>query len=252
MEWWHPKQLKEDEEKIRSINEVTALDPKSDFGSYRRMLLGDDPERTMIANHNDVQPLRKVQTIVRSLGLNLGLNKAGNILDAGCGLGFTTVALAQCFKDAKVLGIDISADAVAYASARYPAAEFKAEAISPDAGPLGRFDLIFCFEFYPFTRNADAPAQASFIRYFADQLNEAGLIVIYQAWNNPQSLSAILEDVKRLCPGLFFKIHDIPHPRLSGWLPQSIAVLCSRLMELTGREGVKRLLTVEVLTPRGQ
>ncbi len=82
--WWHPQNLKESERTQRE-----QLDPNTDFGSYRLALLGKSPETSMINEHNDIRPDRRVRWIAKTLGLR-GNHK---ILDAGCGLGFTSAAL---------------------------------------------------------------------------------------------------------------------------------------------------------------
>jgi trans-aconitate methyltransferase len=145
------------------------------------------------------------------------------VLDAGCGAGYTTAALARLFPSARVTGVDISHDAVAYARATHPSAEFRAEAISPSSPPEGTFDAIFCFEFYPFTRNADAIEQAGYLRAFASRLAPGGCIVVYQTWRNPNSLGAVYREVRAALPELSFRKRLTAHPRLKARLPIALA-----------------------------
>ncbi|MDA8095605.1 MAG: class I SAM-dependent methyltransferase [Betaproteobacteria bacterium] len=247
MEWWHPEELRKRACAIHEINDVSALDTGSGIGAYRRLFLQDSLEGTQIAHHNDVEPINKIRWL--SKVLNLPRDGITTILDAGCGAGFTTGALAEHFHNANVTGIDLSEDAIGYASAKFPRASFQARAISPGQGTLGRFDIIFCFEFFPFTRNADPLVQAEFMRYFGDQLSQNGLIVIFQKWDNPTSLSAILGEVKQLCPGLVFEVHSSPHTRLPSWLPTPFAKFGSALISMTGREGMKRFVAVRKASP---
>lgn len=243
MEWWHPDELKKSEYRVRQIDDISLLDNRNDFGSYRLLRLKSNTADTAIECHNDVKPLNKIRWI--SKVLNIIPTKITSILDAGCGVGFTTGALAECFYNARVTGIDISEDAIGYANEKFPKADFRAQAISPGPDRLGQFDIIFCFEFYPFTRNSDPIVQSRFIQYFADQLSDGGKIVIFQKWENSLSMSIILNQVAQLCPGLVFEIHSIPHPRLPSWLPISIAQFGSKLINFTGRPGMKRFIMVK-------
>ena len=239
--WWRPDELSASERAFRSIDDVSKLDPKNDFGSYRRMLLGDDAEASLIAMHNDIRPERKVRLVKRTLRLPSSLR----VLDVGCGLGFTTAALAESFADGAATGVDISEDAIRYARKHFPRAEFRAMAIAPDAAAIGQFDRVFCFEFYPFTRTADAPLQAGFLRYLVRQTVPGGALVIFQRWDIPQSVVTVLDEVKNLCPELDFRVQEVPHPKLPAILPIWLGLIFSRIVALTGREGVKRVLVVE-------
>ena len=224
--WWHPKALVSAELKTRAISDVDALDVQNDFGSYRAAALGADLRRALVHAHNDLHPAGRVQWLVKLLGIS----DARSVLDAGCGLGFTTAAIARELPKSSVLGVDVSSDAVTYARQRFPNAKFAAQAISPDGPDLGRFDVIFCFEFYPFTRNSDAEAQALFVRYLVRQLNEDGLIVIYQKWPKQLSLSDVFDRVRALCPGLRMELHAVPHPKIPRWVPTRVAITASHLL----------------------
>lgn len=243
--WWTPDELAITERKFRSIKNISEIDTKNDFGSYRKMLLTGDKSASEIKSHNDINPIRKIQLIKK----RLKLSNSNHILDAGCGLGYTTTALANTFVKSKVTGIDISEDAIEYAKQNFHNAEFKSLAISPSSEKIGKFDCIFCFEFYPFTRNKDSSLQSKFLEYFSAQLNPLGTIVIYQAWNNPNSLVAILDEVKSLCPNLHFCIYTIPHPKLPTWLPFWTATIISHLLCFLGLDGLKRIIAIKNRNP---
>jgi SAM-dependent methyltransferase len=68
------------------------------------------------------------------------------VLDAGCGTGYGSAELAQ--SAAQVTGLDISADAIEYASASYPIPDLRFLESSCTAMPLpaGSFDLVVAFE----------------------------------------------------------------------------------------------------------
>src|SRR5687767_5056473 len=76
------------------------------------------------------------------------LARGRRVLDAACGEGYGSALLAR--GAASVLGIDISADAVAHATARYaqrPKLRFEAgDATALDDLPAASFDLIVSFE----------------------------------------------------------------------------------------------------------
>lgn len=219
-DWWRPENLQQAEEAARSSR---SNDTESDFGSYGVLERGGDPALSNIAIHNDVTPLTKVRSIAGIIRHPGPLA----ILDAGCGAGFTTEALTTVYPQADVLGVDLAVDAIAYATRTHDRARFLAAPISPRSAPFGSFDLIFCFEFYPFTRNVDATTQASFVRYFIDQLRPGGALVIYQTWRNPNSLATCYDEVRAQTPELHYTKRRTPHARLAERLPHRIALALS-------------------------
>lgn len=236
-DWWRPENLV----KIQGASADAAPDARTDFGSYRLLLEGAAADTSQIAIHNDVHPLPKVRAIARLLGPR----HPQTILDAGCGAGFTTEALTRVYPGADVLGVDLAVDAIAYASRTHKQARFVAAPISVDAPPLGTFDLIFCFEFYPFTRNTDAAAQANFIRYFMHQLRPGGALVIYQTWKNANSLASCYDAVRALTPELHYAKHPTPHARLAARMPHRLAQIMSRLATtVAGRDWQKPIVVV--------
>lgn len=70
--------------------------------------------------------------------------KAARVLDIGCGTGYGTAELAQHAQSAT--GIDISDDAIRYASQHYPTATFLAASATSIPLPAASFDLITAFE----------------------------------------------------------------------------------------------------------
>lgn len=160
-EWWKPDNLIVTENEYRKISDTRQLDTRNDFGSYRKVLLSGSVKGSLLGFHNDLSPMRKIKAIDNLIKKT----NPKNILDAGCGMGFTTAALAEFYKGSKVLGVDISNDAILFASKHHKNADFTSMAITPDSIKLGSFDLIFCFEFYPFTRNIDHDLQSRFIEY---------------------------------------------------------------------------------------
>jgi len=242
-EWWKPENLEASEKQFREIDDSTKLDVQNDFGSYRKVLLTGEIKGSQLGLHNDLDPLRKIRAVDKLLKNK----KPENILDAGCGMGYTTAALADFYTNANVLGVDVSADAIEYSTQKHKQAKFLSLALSPHSEKLGTFDLIYCFEFYPFTRNSDHKIQAQFINYFSQQLSPSGKIVIYQLWENPTSLSSVIDKVTEDLPYLKFSIYKIPNPRLTQYLPSPVAFGCGVLLEkILGRKISRTVVLVEL------
>src|ERR1700716_294682 len=74
------------------------------------------------------------------------LSRRRQVLDAGCGAGYGAAELARTA--AAVLGIDSSAEAIAFARARYPAANLRFEEADCLSLPVadGAIDLLVAFE----------------------------------------------------------------------------------------------------------
>ena len=206
-DWWKPKNLKMLEEVESSKEDITGIDTGGDFGSYKVMLELGDLEKSQIRSHNDIQPRYRVRTVKRLLG---GLEPL-RVLDAGCGLGFTTNELKRQFPNAKVYGVDVSSDAIKFARANFPDCEFDCFAIDPDSGDFEvQFDLILAFEFYPFTRTSDLKEHVRFIRYLLSLLSSRGKLVIYQLWNNDESLSVNYDKLKSGFSPFSFSSYPVP------------------------------------------
>ena len=240
--WSLPTKLKEMETKFREIDDINELDTNNDFGSYRKVLLTNDIKDTQIEAHNDLLPRAKIH-LISKISKVVG---AVSILDAGCGMGFTTQAIAEQYPMANVLGVDISQDAIAFATKTHVKAKFKSVTINPEEKELGKFDIIFCFEFYPFTRNNNVEIQSSFINYFSKQLKSGGEIIIYQKWDNPLSLSTILQDVRKTCPKLNFQIIRLPHHKVHKYLRSIIfsKFVCFFIGKFIGKDLIKNTLII--------
>ena len=240
-DWWMPSRLKADEASARLLNDFFLLDTKGDFGAYRRLVLGDSLENSNASVHNDLLPRSKVHQILRFL--DLGNPKT--VLDAGCGLGYTTTVIAELIPDAHVLGIDLAEDAIAYATKQHKNASFGVVALDPSGDQIGIFDLIFCFEIYPFSRNRDVSYQSQLIKNLSENLSSGGKIIISQTWRNQDALPPVLGEVTEMCPDLLFQIVSYPHPRIPLWLPKQLALLSARIIErMTGKEAVKKLIVI--------
>ena len=211
-EWWRAENLNKSQDKFRKINDFSNLDPKNDFGSYRRVLLGDDFSSSMLTSHNDLSPETKIKFIH---GLyDLGQESALDILDVGCGLGFTSECLGRFYKNSNVLGVEVSEDAIVYAKTNHKNAKFLCEMIRPEGPKMGNFDLIFAFEFYPFTRTSDINVHCSYLNYLIEQINEGGRVILYQDWDNHKSIVPNLKEIKKRFPLYNFKLIYFPHRKV--------------------------------------
>lgn len=237
-EWWQPDVLKNCEIEARATSDASKL--IGDFRAYKLLLQGAGG--SAIELHNDVNPLVKVRAIHRAIGPIEPIS----VLDAGCGVGFTTAALAVMYPRAEVLGIDISVDGIEYATRVHQRVKFKAQMLSPSTPDIGKFDLIYCVEFYPFTRNTDITVQKDFVDFFCRQLNCGGKLVIYQTWKNKNSLAAVYNQVRAALPQRKFEIRQIPHPKVYQILPYPLAFSFCKLMSWLphSREWLRNVVVV--------
>jgi hypothetical protein len=126
--------------------------------------------------------------------------------------------------------------------------DFQARVASPSDNAFGLFDAIFCFEFYPFTRNCDPEFQASMIKWLMKMVSNGGNLLIYQKWNQPNSLSAVWVEVFDLCRTEFnLTVKTLPHPKLPASLPLFLRYALSALVCALGREGFRHVVQVRRL-----
>jgi 2-polyprenyl-3-methyl-5-hydroxy-6-metoxy-1,4-benzoquinol methylase len=240
-DWWLPMKLKAEQASTRLISDFSQLNTNGDFGTYRRLALGDSLESSRASLHNDLQPKSKFRHILKYLELT----NPKTILDAGCGLGYTTAVIAESFPEAQVLGVDLAEDAITYAKSHHANASFDVVALDPSCERIGTFDSIFCFEIYPFSRNRDVAYQSELIKNLSRNLSADGKIIISQTWQNKDALPPVLDQVAQLCPELSFGVVPYPHSRIPLWLPKRLALLCAKAIEkATGKELVKKLIII--------
>ena len=217
-DWWKPENLSESELNHRMSN---SIDNKNDFGSYKSMLNSGDIEKSLIRSHNELQPQYRAN-FIRDL---VDLAKVGSVLDVGCGLGYTTKSLKDVFVDADVTGVDISADAISYAKLKFGKCNFICQAIDPKSGIFNEcFDVICAIEFYPFTRTSDFISHVSFIKYLLSMLKPEGKLIIWQKWENPESLSSNYEEIKLEFYNYDFYLREVPMARIARIFPKSVFV----------------------------
>lgn len=211
-DWWKVKNLEKYEKEVKKIDEVTTLDEHGDFGAYRSVLKGVSISETGLAYHNDLRSKLKIRFIDSQLLSEK--QSVMDILDAGCGMGFTTNELGKFYKNSKVVGVDVSSDGIIYAKKTFSSQEFICQGIDPKNPPLGKFDLIFCFEFYPFTRTGSVEVHRKYLEYFLSQLKEGGELILHQRWENPDSISPNISLLKNKFDLYRFNTFRVPHAKV--------------------------------------
>lgn len=202
--WYYPKNLKQLENDQRKMG-VSEVNPTTDFGSYKIMLETDDPEKSLIASHNDINPDQKI-AMIKSDIIKSGVNghEINRILNVGCGLGMETKSIAEIF-NAETLGIDISTDAILYARKKYQDQKisFLDACVDENLELNVKYDICLAIEFYPFTRTNDIEFQINIIRSLFKNLSQNGTLVIHQTWDINDSLK---ENIHSICKTLNKKI----------------------------------------------
>ena len=210
-DWWKPEKLQDNQKKIKKRKCVGDYTNKSDFLSYRVMLQTNDKLSSNIKAHNETRPTYRVNYLKKILGDFL----PEHIVDLGCGLGFTTHALSKVYPKANVLGVDISKDAIDYATHQFPSCDFLLKAINPkDSAQEISADLICAFEFYPFTRTDSIDEHKAYLNHLTKHLNLRGKLIIFQNWDNETSLSSTYVRVVHDLSHLNFQIYSMPASKI--------------------------------------
>jgi len=221
-QWFSPASLNASQAEIRDRS-AEALSGGGDFGSYAIANRGGGLAVSGIESHNLIhadQRVRQYRTV-------LGRRNFKRIADIGCGLGFTTQALARHYPQARVVGIEVSADAIDYARRTAPEAEFVQMPVDPAGSLPGRFDVILCQEFYPFTRTGDAETHRAFVALFLAHLEPGGVLMIELSERDRET--TILATLDR--QGWNVETRWLPFDRLFRALPLFIPmVLASHLL----------------------
>lgn len=211
-DWWRVENLIEHEKEVTKINNLHELDKEGDFGSYRKVLKGEKIESTSLASHNDLSPRQKIRSLNKLMSLDNNLML--NILDVGCGMGFTSYELSKFYKNSNVTGIDVSSDAIKYAKNSFENVEFICQGVEPTKPLMDQYDLILCYEFYPFTRTNSSHINKEYLNYFLSHLKDHGRLVITLRWDNDLSIYKNFDEIKRELHLYRFDLHTIPSSKL--------------------------------------
>ncbi len=122
----------------------------------------------------------------RDLLLQLNGRAPRTAVDIGCGPGNSTAAIAACFPDAALVGIDSSPNMIERAQAAYPALRFRL----CDALQLaGKYDLLFsnaCLQWIP--------DHATLIPALMNRLNDGGVLAVQIPMNGEEPLFRIIRE----------------------------------------------------------
>lgn len=108
------------------------------------------------------------------------LSKSSRVLDVGCGSGFITneVNLLLVSKSSTIKGIDASENAIEFASNKWPGIQWEAAGVDENFVQPDQFDVIYAWEFYPFSRTNDWNYQKGIIAALKKILKKDGLLII--------------------------------------------------------------------------
>ena len=214
-DWWTVEKLKIQERHISTIDSIENLGGSNggDFGSYRKVLKGIDINETDLRMHNDLNSKNKIRFIHKLISINK--DKILDVLDVGCGMGFTTHELGKFYSKSVAVGVDISNDAISYAKKKFVSERFICQAVDPNNPHLGLWDLIFCFEFYPFSRTESLQIHKEYLRYFLTQLKNGGKLILHQKWGQKDSINREnISTIVRELSGYTFDISNVPHYKI--------------------------------------
>jgi len=204
-DWFLPKNLEKSQAECMSSDPET-MSGGGDFGSYARANRGVGLTGSGIESHNLTNPSVRIFLYKHILGSASRVK----IADLGCGLGFSSKALADVFF-ANVDGYEVSLDAVQFSKRTWPGLCFFCRAIEPGV-PLGQmYDLIVAQEFYPFTRTADFSIHLGYIDALERSLNSGGVLLIGLSGGTKES---ILSNISKLQDQLKNKSLNISLVRL--------------------------------------
>lgn len=228
--------------------EARSADPDSvtkgsDFGSYARANRGAGLADSGIEHHNLTAPMTRVR-IYRSA---IKQQKIDSIADLGCGLGFTSAALAEVFSTSNVTGFDVSKDACEFASRKWPTLSFRSEAITSNTSLPMKYDLILAQEFYPFTRTSDSNIHVQFAQTLASSLTEKGVALITLTEGSPESILSNFNSTKATLgdQGFTLRKFSLPFDRVFAILPFFfLAQVASKILSFILRK--PRFLAIEV------
>ncbi len=188
--WFSPKNLEKSRAEYESADPI-SMPGGGDFSSYAKANRGVGLVGSGIENHNLVNPTIRIRLYKHIVGAS----PHAKIADLGCGLGFSSNALADVFS-ANVDGYEVSLDAVQFSEKTWPGLCFFCRAIEPYV-PLGQmYDLIVAQEFYPFTRTADLDVHLGYIDALQKSLNDGGVILIGLSEGTTESILSNMPELK--------------------------------------------------------
>jgi 2-polyprenyl-3-methyl-5-hydroxy-6-metoxy-1,4-benzoquinol methylase len=190
-EWILVDRLSDNEERMRQKSVLEEDDKYNDFGSYRS-LINNGLNNSMIEEHNAIGASARDYILILSKIIQDNLTRQPMVIgDMGCGAGFIVNELKIKFPESRVIGYDISQNAIEYAKTHWLKAEFHCMGIDQETNFGLKFDIIHCREFYPFTRTNSIDFALGYLNMFKKHLNPNGIVILTLAHTERCILNSI-------------------------------------------------------------
>lgn len=125
------------------------------------------------------------------------------ILDVGCGTGMSTAPLVATWKDAKIIGVDLSNEMLTKAKDAVLSATFIQRDCSKSLKDMGMFDLIFSNAFLQWI-----PNQEEFILNSFDMLQQGGIFAIQIPLFEEMPANECIMKAQKIMPDKFIGIES--------------------------------------------
>ena len=125
--------------------------------------------------------------------------------------------------------------------------EFICQGIEPTNPSLGQYDLIFCFEFYPFTRTNMIKTHRDYLNYFLSQLKEHGKLIIHLKWESDISIYKNFDEITKEFKCYRFDLHTIPSSKLMSFLGNNyLSLLVDKFIRFMMRKEHNRSIVISL------
>ena len=162
LKWFSPENLRDQENSEEAqFDRQGDCFSTSDFRSYINLNKKNISEDIHSHNLQSRDALFVATVIYRKVKK---MSPLKNILELGCGAGFSSVGIRDVFRSSRIKAIDISHNAIEYAKRTFDSIDFEVHGVDECSQvPGAPFDLIIAYEFYPFSRTNDWKYQRGII-----------------------------------------------------------------------------------------
>ena len=150
-------------------------------------------------------------------------NDFKRILDAGCGSGMSTAALAAVFKNAEIIGADLSENMLEAAKKTLPEIDFVQRDCGEPLYDMGKFDLIFSNAFMQWLTN-----QEEFINNSFEMLNENGVFAAQIPLSHLMPIRSCINEAKSALPE---RLQNTEVRTITSFLPNDYYDMLSKLSD---------------------